>query len=277
MNMLINLEKAIEELEAQKDELFQKIESCGWEDDRHFEPIPETREIIKNPIDNDIFDQFKNTEVIRPEKRPLPCDIGGRYQKWYGAARVIIEKNQPVRLNEFDDIYDIRDKKNRSGGIRQLILRKYLEKKDQFLLFDLINRQFDILAAVPNYLRYSIYDIELTAYSILMDDEISASMHLLSKGFLRPAGALAGVILERHLKNLLRKHIPPIKYKETDALSALNELCKKHEIYDVIEWRRIQHLTDLRNLCDHPKEREPTKEEISDLINGISKILKTCN
>ena len=283
MSMLTNLEKAIEELEFQKDEIFQKIKSSGWDDDRHFEPIPEKRKIVKGGFDDDLLDKFKDREIITPESRPLPSDVGRIYQKWYGAVRVIIEKNQPARLDEFDEIYnyyDIKAKaqsKAQSKRIKQIIERKHIEKQEQFLLFDLINRQFDILSAVPDHLKYSIYDIELTVYSVLMDDEISASRHLLSNGFLRPAGALAGVILERHIKNLLRKNSPPITYRETDALSKVNDLCKNFNIYDGIKWRKIQHLTDLRNLCDHPKERDPTKEEVNDLINEVSEILKTCN
>ena len=276
MSMITNLEKAIDELDIQKGAIFKKIQNIGWEDDRSFKPIPEKKEIISYLKNIDILE---DKEITIPESRPLPSDVGRIYQKWYGAARVIIEKNQPARLDEFDEIYNNYDKKAKiqSKRIKQIIERKHIEKQEQFILFDLINRQFDILSAVPCHLRYSIYDVELTVYSVLMDDEISASRHLLSNGFLRPAGALAGVISERHIKNLLRKNSPPIRYKETDTLSKINELCKNSNIYDGIKWRKIQHLTDLRNLCDHPKERDPTKEEVNDLINGVSEILKTCN
>jgi hypothetical protein len=43
----------------------------------------------------------------------------------------------------------------------------------------------------------------------------------------------------------------------------------------VPQWRFIQHLGDIRNLCDHAKEREPTKEGIEDLVAGTEKVLKT--
>ena len=38
------------------------------------------------------------------------------------------------------------------------------------------------------------------------------------------------------------------------------------KIYDIINWRFIQHLGDIRNFCDHKKQREPLKEEIEELI-----------
>ena len=92
----------------------------------------------------------------------------------------------------------------------------------------------------------------------------------------RPAGVLAGVVLERHLKNLLRKHTPPIKYTKNATLSSLNGLCKD-TVYDLVTWRRVQHLTDLRNLCAHDKTREPSKNEVEELVDGVSAVLKTHN
>ena len=49
----------------------------------------------------------------------------------------------------------------------------------------------------------------------------------------------------------------------------------KDVAYDTIEWRRIQRLGDLRNLCDHNKDREPTKDEVEELISGTERIIKT--
>ena len=40
-------------------------------------------------------------------------------------------------------------------------------------------------------------------------------------------------------------------------------------------WRFIQHLADLRNLCDHDRESEPTNAQVDELISGINKIIKT--
>jgi hypothetical protein len=260
MTMIAKLEKAIEELEAQRQKLLEELQKHGWEDSRLNERIPERRERAFE----DILDWDKQVRVI-PEKAPLPPNIGRTYQQWYSATQAIIAKNQPDRLPELEKAYS--SIKNSLGG-------RHVTKDDQFRLMDLINAQFDLLAAVPSHLRFSIYDIELEAYSVLMDDEIEAASHLLSKGFLRPAGVLAGVVLERHLKNLLRKHTPPIKFRKNATLSSLNDLCKD-SIYDLVTWRKIQHLADLRNLCAHDKTREPTKDEVGELTSGVSAILRT--
>jgi hypothetical protein len=101
-----------------------------------------------------------------------------------------------------------------------------------------------------------------------------AAQTLAKQGFLRPVGALDGVIFERHLKNLLRKHDPPVTLHANATLSTLNYLCKD-KVYDVPVWRHVQHLGDLRNLCAHEKDREPTKDEVGELLTGVSGILRT--
>lgn len=269
--MLSNLAKAIQELEIQKQQLLEKIQKSTWKDDLKKKRIP-GRTVTTS---TDFTFGFETETEFYPEKRLLPSDVRMIYQKWYSASRSIIAKNQPNRLHEFDELY-FPSGKNAVPGIKRFLENRYVTKDEQFRMIEFINAQFEILSAVPVHLQYSIYDIELTTYSILMDDEIEAARYLLSKGFYRSAGALAGVTLERHLKNLLRKHTPPIKYKEKDMLATLNDLCKEI-VYDLITWRKIQHLTDLRNLCDHDKHREPTKAEVEELVDGVSAIIKTQN
>ena len=52
-------------------------------------------------------------------------------------------------------------------------------------------------------------------------------------------------------------------------------MLKDNDVIDTPTWRFIQHLGDLRNLCDHNKDRVPKKEEVDDLIAGVVKIIKT--
>jgi len=116
----------------------------------------------------------------------------------------------------------------------------------------------------------------LEAYSKLSDDLLESAQHLLSKGFARPAGVMAGVVLERHLKNLLRKYNPPIKYTKSSTLSKLNDLCKE-TVYDLITWRKMQLLIDIRNFSAHDNTREPTKNEVDELIRGVKALVLTIN
>jgi len=54
-----------------------------------------------------------------------------------------------------------------------------------------------------------------------------------------------------------------------------NDALKNSNVIDTPTWRFVQRLGDLRNLCDHNRDREPTKKEVNELIEGIGKITKT--
>ena len=59
--------------------------------------------------------------------------------------------------------------------------------------------------------------------------------------------------------------------KKNPTINDFNESLKSDGTIDVPVWRNIQRLGDLRNLCDHPKDRDPTKDEIEELISGTEK------
>ena len=92
-------------------------------------------------------------------------------------------------------------------------------------------------------------------------------------GFLRASGAICGVVLEKHFAKVCDNHNITIKKKNPTIADYNDNL--KDVIYDTIEWRRIQRLGDIRNLCDHNKDRTPTKEEVDELILGTDRIIKT--
>ena len=252
MTVISDLEKEIKEVEKNKEHLFRVLEMNGW------------RGYKTQKYESD-FHIINESDIFQKDKRRIPQKVSALYQNLYAAIHVLIEKNQKERIKEIEKLHD---------SITYFIKKRFLSEDEQYELMDLINFQFDILAAVPQHIKYSVYDLELTIYSVLMDDDLEAARYLLKNGFLRAAGAVAGVTLERHLKNILRKHTPPIKHKEKATLSQLNDLCKESGVYDVVRWRKIQHLIDLRNLCDHDKEREPTKKEVKELIDGVSSVIK---
>ena len=105
------------------------------------------------------------------------------------------------------------------------------------------------------------------------DEELAVAQRLL-KINLRAAGAVAGVVLEAHLQRVATNHSIRITKKDP-AISDLNDPLKNAGVYDIPTWRKIQHLADVRNLCDHKKSREPTESEVRDLISSVAAIVKT--
>lgn len=119
-----------------------------------------------------------------------------------------------------------------------------------------------------------LFDIKQLVQADIFDSEIESARELLKSGFLRPAGALAGVVLEKHLGQVCQNHNVPIKKKDA-TISDFNDSLKNGGILETSNWRFIQRLGDLRNLCTHYKQREPSKDEVVELIDGTEKAMKT--
>lgn len=131
-----------------------------------------------------------------------------------------------------------------------------------------------IVKAAKKTLDSALTNLTLMLQADLFDSEVDSSRALARAGFLRAAGAVCGVVLEKHLKQVCGNHGISIR-KRNPAISDYNQALKDNDIIEIAEWRRIQLLTDIRNKCDHANLDEPTEDDIDDLISGTNKVLKS--
>jgi hypothetical protein len=82
-----------------------------------------------------------------------------------------------------------------------------------------------------------------------------------------------GVVIEGHLQKIVANHGVRIK-KKNPTIADLNGSLKTASIVDTPAWRKIAYLADLRNLCSHKKNIEPTKEQVEELIQGVEWLTK---
>ena len=135
-------------------------------------------------------------------------------------------------------------------------------------------QQIAILESAQRKFESSLFDIQKICQADLFDSELDAATELNKKGFVRGAGAIAGVVLERHLKQVCKNHKIAIQEKNP-TINFLNDLLKKKQVIDIPKHRHIQLLADWRNLCDHDKKTEPSKKDIVKLIEGVNEITKS--
>jgi hypothetical protein len=135
-------------------------------------------------------------------------------------------------------------------------------------------QQLSIVKSVKTRFESSLFDIRQFVQGDLFDSELEAAGELAKNKFLRAAGALAGVVLERHLTEVCDNHGVTLK-KKNPGISDLNEVLKEAKIIDIPQWRSIQLMADIRNICDHSKKVEPTDDQIETLLVHTRKITKT--
>ena len=200
------------------------------------------------------------------------------YEIWYTKAFLLIKQVISDRIGDFSIQYINERRKNLSYSTYTIsdALRLVTNKSANITPLCAarpLSSQIKMLESCSELLDSEINNIQRLLQADIFDSEIESSKHLLKRGFLRAAGAICGVILEKHFAEICKKRNISIKKKSPTIADFNDEL--KDNAYDLIEWRKIQHLADIRNLCDHNKDREPTKEEVEELINGADRVIKT--
>lgn len=209
------------------------------------------------------------------------------YQPWYSEAKVLIKQLLPDRLADFVRHYE-KPKPRRAIDYENYRIEDYLQglhanrtsgyNKEKIVGPDAaiphFRQQLSILKSVKARFESSLFEIRQLAMADLFDSELDVAAELAKNKFGRAAGAVAGVVLEKHLTQVCESHsIKPSK--RSPVISDLNDALKEANIIDVPQWRFVQHLADIRNLCVHNKQVEPTIPQVDDLISGADKVVKT--
>lgn len=221
-------------------------------------------------IKDEIEELCENGQII---KNSLFDKNQINYQVWYSKSLVLIKQLNPERYEEFVSAYGGKTER----GVHTWF---YSSNYDETDLYDYeyackcLETQIGIVKSTADMLDFKLRDIETLLESEMFDNELDSAKNLLKKGYLRAAGAICGVVLENHFKSVMKNH-NLIATKKDMSINDYNDLLRKENIYDVPKWRNIQSLGDLRNLCDHSKDREPTEDEVNELIEGTTKIIKT--
>jgi hypothetical protein len=232
-----------------------------------------------------VFTNVQKTRKLSDDEKNAAIKVKGafrgEYQNWYTEALAVVRQIIPDRQIEFEQLYK-GDGKRRNIDITNFNIQDWMNGL-QFTSgsvdgFDAaamrFSTQLEILKATERRFESALFDIKQVARAELFDSELDAARELAKHGFFRGAGALAGVVLEKHLAQVAQNHSIAVR-KQHPTISDLNDALKNGDVLDVPEWRAIQRLGDLRNLCDHNKNREPGEKELTELIDGVEKLTKT--
>jgi len=211
-------------------------------------------------------------------RREIPIFFLKNYEMWYSEALILIGQLMEERYNDFKSYYKYPEKRRsihrHCYRISDLLQGIHSDNPSfiQHALMSLI-QQISILKSIEKSFDSLLFDIKYLVQADVLDTEIDVAKELNRHGFLRAAGAVAGVALEAHLKELCaRKNINIKKKKPT--IGDFNNTLKENGYLDTPTWRNIQRLSDLRNKCTHKGDKDPTKDDVQELIEGVEKYIK---
>ena len=236
-----------------------------------------TSEKIKNELKTLLGEGQSLLDLLKEEKGFF--EFGMTYQTWYSRACKVVELLGQERLEEFTSYYRI-DSKRKTLDVGNYVIQDYLnnitsyniENTNSVIRQRIIN-QFQILNSLESRIDSILQDVKGHLLADIQDSELKVADQL-RRVSLRAAGALAGVILEGHLQRVTQNHSVTIR-KKNPTIADLNDPLKSAGVYDTPTWKKIQLLADIRNLCSHKKSREPTDDEVVNLISGVNWVIKS--
>ena len=247
----------------------------------------ETGGMLQNAMGNEIEPaDFRKVALRTLDKeaadnfiKKLPS-FNAKYQAWYSEALALLRQLLPDRVEDFAAYYE-RPKARKNLDHGTYVIRDYLDglqsgngRTTPSAAYPKFQQQLSIVEACKVRFESSLFEIRQLVQADLFDSEIDAARSLLKHGFGRAAGAIAGVVLEKHLKQVCADHKITIG-KKNPTINDLNQTLKDNSVTDIPQWRHITLLGDIRNLCDHHKGKDPSDAQVTDLLDGTAKVLKT--
>ena len=230
----------------------------------------------------EVLKRAEKEEEVKAVLQNSPSFSEG-YQAWYSEAKALVRQLLPDRLDDFSDYY-AKAKIRKDITVENYRISDYLAglqatRGDTVLVgpsaaISCFIQQLEIVKAIRKRFKSALFDIRTIVQADLFDSELEAAKALVQHGFLRAGGALAGVVMERHLAQVCENHAVKLR-KKNPTIADFNDALKTADAIDLPQWRFNQHLSDLRNLCDHNKADEPTSEQVTDLVDGVMKLTKT--
>ena len=209
----------------------------------------------------------------------------GAYHAWYNDACNLVSIFIPKRLEEFEKLYtgnktikNYGDLNPLTAGIFHYIRGDFARTNDD--LEDFFNTfvsnfivQVQILEAIEKNIDNDFFRLETDIRRGVYESEIDIAEELQENGHLRVAGAIAGIVIEVHLKQVVINRKLPLN-SDKPKISNYTSVLKSAGRCDKPLPRLIDGCNKIRNKCVHPDKGEPTDDEISRIIRDAKIILE---
>lgn len=242
-----------------------------------------TKKELKEALASLIDEGKELTSAFSKGEEQFPVVLAS-YQRWYTKALPLVRLLAADRADEFESYYRTDPKRKKLdiltysiqdylAGLRPVAdFRGHLPYDATAAATSRAQSQYFLLSSLGSRIEGAFADVEAKLAAEFEDRELAIAKALMSVS-LRAAGAVAGVALESHLSRVCSKRQITTR-KKSPGISDYNDLLKRNDVIDTPTWRRIQYLGDIRNVCSHKKERDPTREEVEALIKGVNEVTK---
>ena len=158
-------------------------------------------------------------------------DFRNEYETWYSESLRIVRQIIPERLEDFVKQYKDEKRKSIISNSSYAIYDYLIHVKTRFVGYGdavpKMQNQLSILKSSRKRFASSLFDIKKLLQADLFDSELESAKELCKNKFVRAGGAVAGVVLEKHLEHVCQQH-NATPQRKNHTISVLNLSLKSH-------------------------------------------------
>ena len=187
---------------------------------------------MRRSFNTSAFDMNIRTKLKDQAEEMLKAipDFNSTYDAWYSESIALIRQLLPDRLANFISFYE-KPKGRKNISCSNYVIQDYIQgvtvtfgsqtTVDTSAALPQFRQQLAIIEAAKTRFTSSLFEIRQIVQADLFDSEIDSARELRQHKFLRAAGAVAGVVLEKHLQQVCNDHKITVK-KKHPTISELN-------------------------------------------------------
>lgn len=210
------------------------------------------------------------------DKHALADEVCRAYHEWYSQAVVLVGANLPERESEFITLHAGTERGEGAGYYASNLFVELYEGGGVYInarhFRTCLQTEVAILKSILPTIEVRALRVRELVAGDLMTDEIGAAGYLLEHGFVRPAGIVAGLVLEQKLKLMCEK--AGIQVGDRETIGSLN--ARLRDYYDdPTDYKRVSWMAEVRAHCGHDKGKDPATEQVRELIDSVHKFVST--
>ena len=157
------------------------------------------------------------------------------YQSWYSEALALVKQVLPDRVDDFLSYYEY-PRVRKIITYENYMIRDYLQglqvrkggvnPVNGSAAIPEFAQQLNIVKAAKEVLQSTLIDLTSVLQADLFDSEVDSARALAKYGFFRAAGAICGVVIEKHLKHVCDMHMIVIKRKRPEP----HRVCRRLQL-----------------------------------------------
>jgi len=205
-----------------------------------------------------------------PEATPAKRNAKRKHAEWQARAEELIREYRPHREERFEELGDEVQKATALGGGR---ITEEPKEAISNRAINAIDLQIGMVKGILGKVEVEELRARRQISARVSRDEIERAWSLFEDGFIRSAGVVSAVAVERELLTLCEETEGVTEYNPNHGISRLAQTLYEANQLSKTKWNDMKALASIRETCAHAEN--PNKSAVRRLISDSEEFIRS--